>query len=246
MDFLVILRMLRQRRILVATGAIVAIVVGLHVAGRASLWPPALTNPQHISGTATARVLIDRPDSLLADSAPEQGDSLATRAILMANLMASAPVKGAIARDARVPPGELAVMGPPSDGLAAISPLAEGAARAEATAPTPNVVKVGADGQLPIVTISASAPGAGHAAKLVAAGIRGLRSVAASQHAVGGRVVAKPLGTPQVREVASSPKPAPAIAAAIAVFAFWCLLVAIGMGVSRAWRRTNAADRQLA
>jgi hypothetical protein len=246
MDFLVIIRRLGQWRILVAMGAALAIIVGLHVAGRVSLWPPGLTSPQRVSGTATARVLIDRPDSLLADSAAEQGDPLATRAILMANLMASAPVKRAIARDARVPADQVTVIGPAIEGPAALSPLAERASTAEATPPNGNVIRVSADGRLPIVTISVNAPGAGHAGKLVAAAMRGLKSLAASENGADGRVVATPLGTPQIREVTNRPQPTLAVAAAIAVFGLWCMFVAVGAGVSRAWRRASAADRQLA
>jgi hypothetical protein len=246
MEFLVILRTLGRQRILVATGAVVAIVVGLHIAGRVSLWPPGVISPQRVSGTATMRVLIDRPNSLLDDSAPEVADPVATRAVLIANLMTSAPVKRAISRDAGVPAGQVTVIGPATEGPAAISPLAERASTAEATSPNPNVIRVSADGQLPIVTMSANAPGAGRAAKLVTAAVHRLDSLAATQNGADGRVVATPLGTPQVREVTRSPQPAVAVAAAIAVFGLWCMFIVVGVGVGRAWRRASAADRQLA
>jgi hypothetical protein len=239
MEFLVILRTLGRQRILVATGAVVAIVVGLHIAGRVSLWPPGVISPQRVSGTATTRVLIDRPNSLLDDSAPEVGDPVATRAILMANLMTSAPVKRAISRDAGLPAGRVTVIGPAAEGPAAVSPLAERAFTAEATSPNPNVIRVSADGQLPIVTISANATGAGRAAKLVTAAMNSLDSLAAAtQHGAGGRVVVTPLGTPRVREITRRPQPALAVAAAIAVFGLWCMFSVVGVGVSRAWRRT--------
>jgi hypothetical protein len=246
MEFMVILRTLGRQRILVATGAAVAIVVGLHIAGRVSLWPPGVISPQHVSGTAITRVLIDRPNSLLDDSAPEEGDPVATRAILMANLMPSASVKRAIGRDARLPARQVTVIGPATGAPAAISPLAERASTAEATSPNPNVIRVSADGQLPIVTISASAPSADRAAKLVTAAMHSLDSLAAAQNGVDGRVVATPLGTPQAREVTSSPRPPLAVAAAIAVFGLWCMFIVVGVGVGRAWRRASAADRQLA
>jgi hypothetical protein len=245
MEFLVILRTLGRQRILVTTGAVVAIVVGLHIAGRVSLWPPGVS-PQRFSGTATTRVLIDRPNSLLDDSAPEVGDPIATRAILLANLMTSASVRRAIGRDARLPAGQITVIGPATEVPAAISPLAERASTAEATSPNPNVIRVSADGQLPIVTISTSAPSADRAAKLVTAAMHSLDSLAAAQNSAEGRVVATPLGTPRVREVTSSPQLVLALAAAIAVFALWCMFVVVGVCVGRAGRRASAADRQLA
>jgi len=246
MELLVILRMLGRQRILVAAGAAVAIFVGLHIAGRVSLWPPSVISSQRVSGTATVRVLIDRPNSLLDDSAPEEDDPVATRAILMANLMTSAPVKRAIGTDARLPTDQVTVIGPATAGPAAISPLAERASTAEATSRNPNVIRVNVDGQLPIVTISANAPGPGRAAKLVTAAMHSLYSLAAAQNGADGRIIATPLGTPQVREVTSSARPTLAVAAAIAVFGVWCMFVAVGVGIGRALRRASAVNRQLA
>jgi hypothetical protein len=94
--------------------------------------------------------------------------------------------------------------------------------------------------------MSANAPGAGRAAKLVTAAMHSLDSLAATQHGAGGRVVATPLGTPQVREVTRSPRSLLAVAAAIAVCGLWCMFIVVGVGIGRAWRRTSAADRQLA
>ena len=60
---------------------------------RISLAPPKLESRQYHVGVASARVLVDTPDSQVVDLNPKGADALSSRASLLANLMASSPVK---------------------------------------------------------------------------------------------------------------------------------------------------------
>ena len=242
MELLVTLRVLRQRPALVAMGAIVAIGAALAVLYQVSLWPPALTSRQHTSGHATAQVLVDRPHSLLADSAPNGADPIESRALLIANLMASAPVKQVFARDAGLASDELTVVALPTYQQAVSSPLVERVSAREAEAPGPYAITARADGRLPLVTIDASAPDASSAAALVAIAERGLASLAASQNTAFGRLVATPLGTPQVSRVRRGPQRGAALAVSVTVFCLWCVCIAVGTGMADGRRRARADD----
>ena len=56
---------------------------------------------------ATARILVDTPDSQVVDVAPRGSDTLGVRANLFANLMIAGKVKAIIARKAGLRPGQL-------------------------------------------------------------------------------------------------------------------------------------------
>ena len=100
MEAITILRELWRLRYLVFLGAILALAIALMTAYRISLAPPKLESRQYHVGVASARVLVDTPDSQVVDLNPKGADALSSRASLLANLMASSPVKTIIARDA--------------------------------------------------------------------------------------------------------------------------------------------------
>ena len=58
-------------------------------------------------------MLIDTPDSQVVDLEPKGADGLGTRANLLANLMASSPVRTIIARNAGVNPATSSPSRPP-------------------------------------------------------------------------------------------------------------------------------------
>ena len=76
MEFVTILRELWRQRALVLAGAALAIALGLMTAYKVSLAPPKLESRQYRVGVASARMLIDTPDSQVVDLEPKGADGL--------------------------------------------------------------------------------------------------------------------------------------------------------------------------
>ena len=127
MEAITILRELWRLRYLVFLGAMLALAIALMTAYRISLAPPKLESRQYHVGVASARVLVDTPDSQVVDLNPKGADALSSRATLLANLMASSPVKKhhrAGRRGAGQP--DLVAVAPSATGPTAPTPLSEG------------------------------------------------------------------------------------------------------------------------
>src|SRR3954463_13979071 len=106
MDTVTILRRLWRFRLLVASAALFAIVVGCLVVYRYSA-PLKLESRKYVVGVATARILVDTPASQVVDIAPKGSDLLGGRATLLANLMVDGEIKTAIAKKAGLAPSNL-------------------------------------------------------------------------------------------------------------------------------------------
>lgn len=92
-------------RTALALSFLLAVFVALSVAYKVSVLPPSLGPRSLEMGTASTRVMVDTSKSLVLDIRYGTGDfdSLTERAVLLGNLMASAPVREYIARRAHVP-----------------------------------------------------------------------------------------------------------------------------------------------
>ena len=99
------LRELARMRVALALSLLLAVFVALSVAYKVSVLPPRLGPRSLEMGTASTRVMVDTSKSLVLDIRYGTGDfdSLTERAVLLGNLMASAPVREYIARRAHVP-----------------------------------------------------------------------------------------------------------------------------------------------
>jgi len=99
------LRELARMRVALALSLLLAVFVALSVAYKVSVLPPSLGPRSLEMGTASTRVMVDTSKSLVLDIRYGTGDfdSLTERAVLLGNLMASAPVREYIARRAHVP-----------------------------------------------------------------------------------------------------------------------------------------------
>ena len=75
MEAITILRELWRLRYLVFLGAILAVAIALMTAYRVSLAPPKLESRQYHVGVASARMLIDTPDSQVVDLNPKGADA---------------------------------------------------------------------------------------------------------------------------------------------------------------------------
>jgi hypothetical protein len=235
MQTVTILRELWRLRLLVVLTGIVAVVAALNVAYEIS--PSKVESRKYSVGIATARILVDTPDSQVIEVAPEGSDATGVRANLLANLMVEGEIKAVIADRAGLRPSQL-------EGVSktAADP------NAAATPPDPRGyvlttdVLTGQDGErLPIIEIEAQAPDSGKAAHLAQAAITGLRDhldtrAAAEHDRDADRLQLNPLGAPQARDVVRGPRLALAIGAGIFVFLAGCAAILGFFALVRAWR----------
>ena len=104
MEAVTILRELWRRRLLVAAVAFAAVLVGFLLSYRVGLPPEPR---QYKVGVATARVLVDTPQSQVIKVDPKGSDTLGLRASVLANLMVEGEARAAIARRAGLKPRQL-------------------------------------------------------------------------------------------------------------------------------------------
>ena len=165
MELIALLHVLVRHRLLVALGAVAALAAGFLVT-RA---------PSAHYGFATARVVLDTPDSQLVDAQPVGADTLPMRAALLADLMAGSSLKPKLARALGVPEQDLAVRAPHLSTPPVALPLAVRALEAAAPTTEPYVLGMQAVGPLPIIAIDARGPRKADAERLAAAATKSFR-----------------------------------------------------------------------
>jgi len=251
MESITILRELWRLRYLVVLAGLLALVIGLMTAYRISLAPPGLQSRQYHVGVASARILIDTPDSQVVDLNPKGADALSSRASLLANLMASSPVKAIIARDAGIPANKLVAVAPSSTGGPTVATPLSKAASESTNLSDVYLLTIQADETLPIIAIQAQAPVADQAGRLANAASTGLRdylrSVAGAQNVPAARqVVISGLGAAQAADVVRGPRRLFAFIAFIFVLGAACFAMIMISGIARGWRRAAALERSAA
>jgi hypothetical protein len=250
MEAVTILRELWRRRVLVGLVALAAALVGFLIAYRVSL-PP---EPRRYEvGIATARVLVDTPQSQVIKVDPKGSDTLGLRASVLANLMVEGDAKAAIARRAGLKPTKLKAVSE--------SATTQGESGSE---PQPVSTKVpddpdvhmirtrvitSPDGeQLPIIETYVRAPDVSSATRLANATITGLSDFLESRAAADAdveerkRLRVSGLGSAQATVAASGPGWGIAAAAAIFVFLGGCGAILLGSAMARHWRAAEVAD----
>lgn len=250
MDAVTILRELWRRRVLVALVAFAALLVGFLLAYRVGLPPEPR---KYEVGVATARVLVDTPQSQVIKVDPKGSDTLGLRANVLANLMVEGEAKAAIARRAGLKPKK----------LKAVSTSAA-AAEESGTDPQPvstefpddpdvhmirTRVIANPDGeQLPIIETDVQAPDEASAAKLANATIAGLTDYldtrAAADEDVQERSRLRVSGLGSAQAVVSARGPGRGVAAAAAIFLFLagCAAILLGTAFRRSWRAAEVSD----
>jgi hypothetical protein len=247
-DLVAILRMLWLRRSFVGLTLLIALSVGVLVAYRVTVSPLKLESRQYTVGIAAARVLIDTPQSKVVDLGAAGADysALGGRASLLANLMASGPVKTAIARRAGVSPDTFSAIPPVPTGAAASRPEptpADGGDDANAL-----ILTIQTETDVPIISFQSQAPDAAGAARLANGAVDGLRdylgSVAAAQKVPQARqLVATELGRARAGTVVRGRSRIFAVMGALVVFALMCGVAVVLPGIERRWGAI-AADEQ--
>lgn len=250
MTVVAVLRELWSRRLLVAVGLAIAVTIGILLTFEVGLGlPPTFDARQYEVGIASAGVLVDSPSSQVIDlggGGQSKADivSLSARARLLANLMATSPLKDQIARRARVAPDSM-IASAPTQGLAERpSPLTTGESRVSASDPDARVLTVYVNEALPIITADAQAPTPGAAAAIAAAAVTELNlyltsTAAADRVPDARRLVVKPLGPARSATVRRGPRKLFAVIACIVVFGLWCVGIMLASGLARSWRAVD-------
>jgi hypothetical protein len=225
MELLNVVLPLWRRRALVCIGALVALGAGLLVVQWAGP-----TAPRSISAVASARMLLDTPDSQLVNVKPRSAETLVMRAMLFADLLATDRARRDIARRAGLEVGQLEVLGPSTRIQPPVSsPLVVEAGAGADVARTPYVLRAYADGLSPMISIEASAPGMRSADRLVEAGRATLESLAAPRDARAGHGFELDVfeSRDPVELHAGSRWRIVAVTAVLAVFVLWCAVLVV-------------------
>jgi hypothetical protein len=240
METVAILRALWRRRGLVAGVLVLAVLAGTAMAYRL----PSLESRTYQVGVATSRIFVDTPSSQVVEVSPKGGDTLGTRAGLIASLMVDGTIKASIAKRAGLRSDQFDAI---SESAAETSPaVATPAARSPVL--MTSVVTNAAGDDLPIIQIQAQAADAPRAARLAAAAVEGLRDYldtkAAEQRVPGAkRLQVDGLGPPQARDVTRGPRRLIALIVALVVAIGGCAGIVVGSRIAAAWREEQADEQ---
>lgn len=108
------LRELWRVRIFVGLAGLLALFIAVFSVARISVSPPALHARHDGMAAASTRVLVDTPKTMVLDLKADTTNftSITNRALLVGNVMATAPVRSFIANRARVPADSLQMTSP--------------------------------------------------------------------------------------------------------------------------------------
>lgn len=247
MDFVIILRDLWRRRLLVVAVAVVALLIGGLTTYRLGLPPESR---QYQVGIASVRALVDTPSSQVVDLGMREDTNasvLPARAVLLANLLTTTPLKDQIAERAGVPGDQLiANADTPTDGVPVTAPLATGTTLSP-DAPEAKVITLKTDVSLPLLTVNSQAPDAEMAARLADSTLavldEYLDSVSADEAVPASRrLLVKPLGSARSATEQRGPSRIFAVAVVIVVFGLGCTLIVVGLALARAWQHAVAVE----
>ncbi len=236
------LRELGARKRLIVPVAAIAVLAALFVAGRGYTVERAATD-----------ILVDTPRSQAVDvgsrgdeaAAVPQIDTLATRARLLGNLMASGSIERAVARRAGVEPERLIVVPPPDTDAAATSAGIPDSA--ETTKPEAIVLTVTTDSTLPILHVVAQAPQAVTAERLASGAVAELKAylgtvAATDEIPEAQRLNVSEIGVQRAVSVGRGPGPLAAIAVGLMILVAGCAALVMLPRWVRERRRDGAED----
>jgi len=220
-----LLKVLLRRRLLVAIGAVLAVCVGAYLLYSAR---------EQTSGSASARVLIDAPNSPSANLESEVAVTLPARASLLADLMTTEAARAATARAAGLDRDELAVLGPAALAAPTVPvALAVRASEAAREVREPYVLRIEGDTNAPFATLEVTAPDVAAAAKLVTAARTTLESVVARQDQGQAEISVERAGAVTVVPVVKSSSRVLAVLGAGLLFLLWCVAIIVVSGLLR-------------
>jgi hypothetical protein len=243
MDSVTILRELWRRRTAVCLVALAAILVGLLLAFRPGLPPESR---RYDVGIATARMLLDTPQSQVIRVNPRGSDTLGLRANVLANLMVEGPAKASIAKRAGLKPRQLVAI--------AESELEPQKVPARVLRdPAVNLMRtrvvMDPDGELlPIVEVEAQAPDVARATALANGSVAGLtdfleaRAAADPELNARKRLRVSSLGSANASLSSRGPSVMLTLAAILFVFLAGCTAILLFSALARGWREAEASE----
>jgi len=249
MDAVTILRQLWRHRLVVAVGMLIAALLATLMTYKVTPGvPPKFESRQYQVGIASAEVLVDSPSSQVADlgggAVKTDVTALTARARLLANLMATSPLKDEIARRAGVDPRVLIATAP------VIGPKLKPDAIENETVlddRRTTTLTLYFNETLPIVTADAQATTPEVAARLATAAIEQLRiylsSVAAGDKVPDARqLVLNPLGPARFATVQRGPRRLYSAVAFLFILGAWCAGIIVISRTARKWREAAARE----
>jgi hypothetical protein len=235
--FAAILRLLWGARRTVCVGIAIALMAGTLLVYKVSPGiPPTMQARGADVGIASAQVLVDSKSSQAVDLGEDPVlidlPGLIARGRLLANLIATSPLRDQIARRAGIDPATF-VASAPSVGSDEPRPPTASSAR--------NVMNVTFNDALPIVTINAEAPSAAIAARISSAAASELGDyletlAARDEVARSHQLVIKSLGPPDRAGVHRGPRKLSAVVGFGFVLGLWCIAIIVVSRVRRGWR----------
>ncbi len=248
MEFARTLKILWQRRRLVALGALIAAIASLLSVYQVGLFPPSLTSRTNVFATGSSEMLVDTPASAFADLSTDL-TQLNTRATVFARFMASPAVVNLIARKAELPVDAIEAQGPFDLNLPVIDQEPTAEQRSSQIIGEGAVYRLRFENNpvLPIVSVFTQAPTKEEAIALAEAAPLALRTyvdrLQTKQHTPDSlRVEIRTLGTATGGVVNEGANVQIATLVFIAVFAGWCMLLVPAHTIARGWR--EAGDKE--
>lgn len=173
------LRELWRLRLGVTLSFLLAAVIALSSIDEVSLFPPGVKSRQLEIAAASTRVLIDSPRSEIIDLRADTYafTSLTTRAALLGNVMASAPVREYVAHRAKIDPQSIQAVAPITANVprALTEPGSEKRASDILRSTDQYRLDIQANPSVPILNISSQAPNKDAAERLANGAVDGLR-----------------------------------------------------------------------
>jgi hypothetical protein len=236
------LRILWQRRRLVALGVLVAVLAALFSVYRVNLAPPGLESRTNVFATASTQILVDTPGSAFADLASDL-DPLETRASVFSRFLTTPTAVSLIAREAKVPFAGIEAQGPYDLNVPTFN---QGPAAEQRSS---QIIGEGAlyrlrfenNPALPMITVFSQAPDRAEAIKLADAVPTALRAYIDRLQDEQGtpaarRVEIRRLGKATGGVVNAGANAQIATLVFVAVLVGWCMLLIPAQTIARGWR----------
>ena len=167
MELVQILRTLRRRKLALTLVFVLAVTAALATGYHLSFNPPNLKTRSVASGEATTQILIDSPQSAIADLKQDTAP-LVTRATVFAQFMTSSTIRDRISAATGIPERQITAQGPfsgPGEAQNVVTPSEARGSQVKAETEQYRLTFV-AQEQLPLVSVYATAPTPELAAKL--------------------------------------------------------------------------------
>jgi hypothetical protein len=165
------------------TGFIISLLLGLLAAGwsvsKVHLFPPSV-NPRTLEiAAANTTVLVDAPKSAILSTTVNTVniEAMTNRALLVANVMGSAPVRSYIMRRAQLPPGAVLEVASPvtPDFPRQLSTSGKKSPKDLLKSPNEYRLDIQANPTVPVLDVDAEAPTPGAAARLANGAVEGMK-----------------------------------------------------------------------